>query len=509
LKIFAKNERLKRLRSLAFLACALKMPEIQLIINSTNGEQIVKLDGANFTVGRTDSSDLPLPDSGLSRRHATFEQHDGELWVFDENSTNGTFLNGEQISAEGSRVFDGDEIRLGDNTRIFVQVRQPSTVSGQPPAVKTENITKKAEPPVTNGGRRTADSGQRTLFIIAAALSVFIISLALFGVFVIVPRFEDSNDNPAKTPTPVETDIGVAIIDPLKNEDPEVVEALLEVWEVQEAQLEEKDVRDVTSTKREDLNVSQATWSEQRKRARAGRGNLGGEAKAVPPELASRGLAPQFAKMKQLGLLGRLPRDFTELARLRLSGDLTEMPLASKSFVLDQIGTSATGSEFTIFDPNTFNRNLVAPNSEPFSFLFRLAGDFEGQKYNLSAADDRTEFKRRLLRSVRPQTKAFIEEFSRGYAEKFPFPLLITSLMRSLEYQYDLTKVNSNATRAPNPPHASGYTFDMAFSQMSNAELSYVYDTLAAYEKAGRIDALFEAKNCIHIFVYPDGKPAL
>ena len=82
--------------------------EVTLIINTPGGEKIFKLDGTNLSVGRAGLSDLALPDEGLSRRHATFEQNNGQVWIFDENSTNGTFINGKQVFSEGARVFDGD-----------------------------------------------------------------------------------------------------------------------------------------------------------------------------------------------------------------------------------------------------------------------------------------------------------------------------------------------------------------------------------------------------------------
>ena len=145
------------------------MPEeITLIINSPEGEQIRTLTDGNLTVGRTELSDLILKDAGLSRRHTTFERHDGEIWIFDENSTNGTFLNGKQINSEGAQVYDGDEIRLGDNTRIFVQIRAAANI----PQPELQN----PKPAEKTNGQRTSNSeqqkpkDQRTILIAAAVL---------------------------------------------------------------------------------------------------------------------------------------------------------------------------------------------------------------------------------------------------------------------------------------------------------------------------------------------------
>jgi hypothetical protein len=42
------------------------------------------------------------------------------VWVLDEGSTNGTFVNGQRVTASGTALKDGDQISLGDTTKIQV-----------------------------------------------------------------------------------------------------------------------------------------------------------------------------------------------------------------------------------------------------------------------------------------------------------------------------------------------------------------------------------------------------
>ena len=74
-----------------------------------------------------DASDLALDlaayggyQDGVSRVHAVLKQHEGNLYLEDLSSTNGTRINGFQLTARRKyRVRDGDEIEFARlSTRI-------------------------------------------------------------------------------------------------------------------------------------------------------------------------------------------------------------------------------------------------------------------------------------------------------------------------------------------------------------------------------------------------------
>lgn len=60
---------------------------------------ILPLGQAPVVVGRSPDSALVLNDSYSSSRHARIFQSNGEWWVEDLDSTNGTFVGGQRISA--------------------------------------------------------------------------------------------------------------------------------------------------------------------------------------------------------------------------------------------------------------------------------------------------------------------------------------------------------------------------------------------------------------------------
>jgi len=87
---------------------------------------------SNFTLGRTDANDLPLPDIKVSRRHALVQkQGNNELLLVDLGSRNGTFLNGQRVTT-ASLLRDKDRISIGPYRLIFHQPNAPRRDADHP-----------------------------------------------------------------------------------------------------------------------------------------------------------------------------------------------------------------------------------------------------------------------------------------------------------------------------------------------------------------------------------------
>jgi FHA domain len=63
-------------------------------------------------LGREHDCDFPLDDQTVSSQHARISYRQQQWWLEDLASTNGTYLNGEVVSAPVV-VTHGDELRLG------------------------------------------------------------------------------------------------------------------------------------------------------------------------------------------------------------------------------------------------------------------------------------------------------------------------------------------------------------------------------------------------------------
>ena len=74
--------------------------------------QVVELT-TELTLGRSPTCGVPLEDDAFaSSLHARVFPLDGELWVEDLGSTNGTYLNDERLAAP-TRLRRGDRVRVG------------------------------------------------------------------------------------------------------------------------------------------------------------------------------------------------------------------------------------------------------------------------------------------------------------------------------------------------------------------------------------------------------------
>ena len=70
------------------------------------------------TIGRHRDSDIFLEDLAVSRLHTSIiRDASGQCVLRDENSANGTLVNGQRVTEQTLR--DGDEVQVGQTTLVF------------------------------------------------------------------------------------------------------------------------------------------------------------------------------------------------------------------------------------------------------------------------------------------------------------------------------------------------------------------------------------------------------
>jgi pSer/pThr/pTyr-binding forkhead associated (FHA) protein len=495
------------------------MKKITLRIENPFERESVELED-EISIGRTDAARVVLSDTGLSRKNTTFFRDGEAVFVVDENSLNGTFVGGERISGAPVRVYDGDVVTVGSETRIAVEISdQLSVIADQsaaaprisPPSGERRTTKKKKNPK-----SEIPNPKSNALLMVAIASTVVILGLGV-AALLIANSIESGNGTNKTGPVAVKVAlIPVRVIDPLGGEDPDDLDDLIASWEKEEKELDVATVQDVKVTEadpakeEEELNVTAAFLAEQKQKAFAPRSQPTGITPAglkVPPELRGDGVIKQKAKLAQMKETGyQQPMDFSDLAQKRLAGDLIEMPMATKSFYLE-VGGSASTEPFTSFSFAT-NDTPIFQGSPKYKSLFDIA-----TKFGVSLEDptSRKQIRMRLLRMFNKRAKPVLQELAEAYFQKFGRPLRVTSLTRSMDYQISLNKTNANSFQVRGegslPPHTSGCAFDLARKHMDFEEQNFVMDKLAEMERARRLDALIEygVNACFHVFIYFDG----
>ncbi len=122
------------------------MVNIFLTYSTAEGSREIAIEKDRTTFGRGDA-DCRIDDEGLSRIHSTVHRDGGNIWIVDENSTNGSFVGGEQVRGSGTILKNGDVIKIGNHTKMTVHIvdgksaAQPAAVQNQPVHTKAVSVS--------------------------------------------------------------------------------------------------------------------------------------------------------------------------------------------------------------------------------------------------------------------------------------------------------------------------------------------------------------------------------
>ncbi|MGH9946334.1 MAG: FHA domain-containing protein [Pyrinomonadaceae bacterium] len=98
------------------------MLDVRLTYPTPEGSQEISIEGAKTTFGRGSEAEYRFVDDGLSRLHASVYREGDRVWIVDENSANGTFVNAQPVAAAGTPLHNGDSIKIGNSTILNVRI---------------------------------------------------------------------------------------------------------------------------------------------------------------------------------------------------------------------------------------------------------------------------------------------------------------------------------------------------------------------------------------------------
>jgi pSer/pThr/pTyr-binding forkhead associated (FHA) protein len=159
----------------------------------------IALGEGKVSFGRGSEADYRFGDDGLSRLHATVFREGDNVWILDENSTNGSFVNGEKVKPNGTILYHGDKIKIGHYTTLNIKIG-----SGQPAPAKSSGERSK-----TVAASGSSSPGVPALVPLAlAGFAVLVIGIS--AVFIGYKAFGSNEpqiveETPYETATPEET----------------------------------------------------------------------------------------------------------------------------------------------------------------------------------------------------------------------------------------------------------------------------------------------------------------
>ena len=169
--------------------------EVILTYRTDESSGDIALGEGRVSFGRGSEADYRFADDGLSRLHATVYREGDNVWITDENSTNGSFVNGEAVKSNGTILYNGDKIKIGHYTTLSVKIGSASVSASQSSGEKSKAVAASG-----------SDSNGIPVLIPLALAGFALLVISISAIFIGYKAFGSSEPQFADDPTPYETE---------------------------------------------------------------------------------------------------------------------------------------------------------------------------------------------------------------------------------------------------------------------------------------------------------------
>lgn len=132
---------------------------LRFISGKYQGGEFPLPESGEIVIGRSSELDMVLVEDMVSRRHAKISVEDGDIFLEDLGSTNGSFVNGEKITR--TKLEEGDRILIG--TSIIKVVTSDGTAASVQDAQEQMNAAASSVRPSAAGSTMTGSIAEVAL----------------------------------------------------------------------------------------------------------------------------------------------------------------------------------------------------------------------------------------------------------------------------------------------------------------------------------------------------------
>jgi pSer/pThr/pTyr-binding forkhead associated (FHA) protein len=185
------------------------MLEVVLTYPTDEGSREIALEDGKLSFGRGSEADFRFSDDGLSRLHATIHREGDNVWILDENSTNGSFVNGERVKPNGTILYNGDRIKIGHYTTLTIKIG-----SAAQSAAPVKSSADSSQTGTASGAASGAASPGFPMLVPLALAGFALLVISISVIFIGYKAFgsnggggpEIADETPYETPTPEDDD---------------------------------------------------------------------------------------------------------------------------------------------------------------------------------------------------------------------------------------------------------------------------------------------------------------